>query len=880
MMKIDIEGITSNVKPPLKQSITCLDSAKKIISSINIPSDFSYASALRETIYKINSSTTKINDLSKWVTEAVQKYNEAENKNKSILDSLFGGIISDGIDAVNATISGAKKTLSGIADAASDAASDAVSETISMFKTGAKVAKKYVSSVANKIKSDIKATKSKISKGFKFIVKKAKEKTKKFVKNIQKLASNAMTGINCVGTKIAKKYNSAVKKAWNKTKGIRKEIVKQTKSVVADTGNVVLSLIKGLGNFAEGLGDAALIIQTAITTPKTAIVDAITYGISKLNGTSDNWKSVTSAMWKKTMSYVAEQHVDNAFKFIYKNTSVGKWLDKNAHSPFKSDGVVSEVLEGIGYVAGVAVLALCTGGTSLAVSGIAGMASFGNSAGEFWANEKNSSWKGINEMYKNGEISKKDYQAMKKIRNMTDAEWKKIEKMHKEGKIDDKTYQTLLKIRKMPNDWTTMKNLKNGLFYASANAAWEAAQYYVGSKLGGWTGSSKLITSATRVGTDTLFNGGDTFFRTLINYATSDKTLKQAWDEQGGWSSVASSIAVGLIASSIGEVKENLELGNKKKINTLMDVSDLNKKNLIKDIVDDIPVDLDDTAKAREIYLKLNQSVSYSDEYLAMNSYDKAKYTKELSDIYNKQVDIENMPTNSSVVCSNWAKMYKELLEESGISSENIEVIRREKMGSHNYVKIDLGNGKIILADATNNISGHTDLVNTKINNKTSGFIITTQEEFDRAKSSGKGVKNIFQTLNDEKNSESLSKIDDKIGYSTEQYAKDIDDIVNYYKDADNNKVSTKDKVTSYKNLYDQEKYGATEWYTISKDFDKNIFGKNTETHLYSKDKQAICVTEFTDDKGNKQYLYKINNSEIKQISDIDKIIKGAKQLA
>ena len=488
MLKIDIEGIIANATPPLKQSITCLDSAQKIISSINIPSDFSQASAIKGTITTINSSKAKINDLSKWVTEAIQKYNEAENKNKSILDSLFGGAISDGMDAVNATISGTKKTLSGIADAASNV----IDRTANIFKTGAKVAKKFVSSAAKKIKSDIKATKSRISKGFKFVANKVTERAKKIVKSVRTLASKAMTEINHVGSKIAKKFISAAKYSLNREIAIQtivaKEFYKQTKSLIADVGNTVVSIVKGGGKLIEALADAGSIIQTAVYTPTTLIWDAITYGASIVSGKSDKWKSGTAEMWKNTMSFVAEQHVENAFKAFYKNNSVGKWLDENAHSPFKSDGIVSDITTNVGYAVGVVVISILTAG--IATPFITGGAAFGQSVEKSWSNAKKSAQKG--------------------------------------------------------KDWRTFGNGAKGIGYGAVLGIAAGLAAYAGGKVASMDWSKGL-----KVAANTATNQANMFTKMLTNAAFSNKSFSkaivEAWNKESGWRGIAANFGVALV---------------------------------------------------------------------------------------------------------------------------------------------------------------------------------------------------------------------------------------------------------------------------------------------------------------------------------------------
>ena len=539
MLKINIEGIIANATPPLKQSITCLDSAQKIISSINIPSDFSQASAIKGTITTINSSKAKIKDLSKWVTEAVRKYNEAENKNKSILDSLFGGAISDRINAVNATIPGTKKTLSGIANAASNV----IDRATNIFKTGAKVAKKiepnikatkskickgfkfiaktaykgskrvvrslktgakvskmYFNAAAEKIKYNIKATKSKISKGFKFIINKVTDKAKEIVKRSGTLALKSMIEINRVGTKVVKSYISARNKLMAAKKIVEKEIVKQTKSVVADAVNTVMSFGKGVCKLGEALLDAGCILGTAAIT-SVAAVSVVPAVCRHDNIELDMMKSSIANMWKSTMSFVAEQHVENAYKEFYKNNFIGKWLDENAHSPFKSDGIVSKTTTGIGYATGVITLSVLTGGTITPF--ITGFATFGQSAESYWSNAKNTSKKG--------------------------------------------------------KDWRTFENGAKGIGYASVLGAATGLASYAGGKI-----ASMDWTKGAKVAANTATSQANTFIKILTNATASkkafSKALGEAWNNEGGWRGVAANFVVAFLGEvSLSETVKKIK---------------------------------------------------------------------------------------------------------------------------------------------------------------------------------------------------------------------------------------------------------------------------------------------------------------------------------
>lgn len=428
--------------------------------------------------------------------------------------------------------------------------------------------------------------------------------------------------------------------------------------VVASVGNGVMAFGKGIAKFCESTTDfTAIALSTAATV--------VTYPTDCIFGTS-----YTSNMWKGTMSYVAEDVTGNTFNNFYRNTSVGKWLDKKAFKPFKSDGVAYQTVESIGEMVPIIAISTLSGGL-LSPPLVAGITAVGKYTGEYWRNARDSA--------KPGE------------------------------------------------EWRTFDNGIKGLVYGEANGLWEGAQWAVGWKLAKakLTGN-KVVNSAIRVGIDTVFNAGDTPFRAWVDSLTTDKSFAEAFEERGGWTSVKVSTAVGLIGSLGGEVNDFVKIKNtNKKLKNVLENLDFNKKNLVEGIIDTIPKELDDLSKMRMIYLKLNQSVSYSDAYYAM-SLNKPLYHKEMSEIFNKSFDIRNMETNS-IICSNWSEIYRDLLEKAGIEPSKIKICGI----GHKYVTVDLGKGKILIADGTQNIGELTDITNSKFGQSTDGYIITTQKELD-----------------------------------------------------------------------------------------------------------------------------------------------------
>ena len=684
-IKCDVNKLNSNVKSSIKSSNKSFSEAINTISSISIPSDFGSKGTITGMKNRIRNVQSQMNSIEKWVTQVVTKFQNIEKKNNMLVNGMLTGMAVAGNTGIN-------------------------------INTGAKASSIRKNSNSNSI-----------------------------ISSFMKFGESIKLGMTSTGSHVASKWNSVLKKitSSSKVQAVLNLGYKIEATYASTIGNTVISLLKGVGEFGESLLDLSLIVSTAANTTKTLAIDGVKYLVGKGDGLS-----VTKSMWKKTMSFVAENHVESAYKKFYKDTSIGKFLDEHALEPFKSDGIVSEIASGVGYMTGIAVVSALTfgaggaaiggvtaagsaAGSAAGTAGIAGMSAMGKYTAEFWEKARDESWEGIEEKYKRGKIKRSEYYELKDIREMSDDDWRQVLRKYIDGDISEEKYNKMKSIREMPEDWRSVSAAAKGITYGGLNGLWEGVQWFAGAKLEGFAlaGASKLTNSVIRVGIDTGFNAIDTPFRTIVDAVTSDKSLKKSWEEQGGWGSVISSVGVGLIGSVGGEIKNNMDID--KKIKSFIRQSDFNKNNLKQGIVENIPKELDDLSKMRSVYLKLNQSVSYSSEYFAMNQM-KDIYEQEMVNMYSKNIDISNLQTNN-IICSNWAKMYKELLIEVGIDPNKIEILQNgSAIGSHQLVRVNLGDGKVLLADATNKLGAYIDLVNSKFNLSTSGFCITTQEEFEK----------------------------------------------------------------------------------------------------------------------------------------------------
>lgn len=342
-------------------------------------------------------------------------------------------------------------------------------------------------------------------------------------------------------------------------------IWKDVKSALASIANLFLAFAKGVVKFIETLIDLLDIIGTGILTIGTAIGDIIV---------GNDW-ATTKEMWKETMAFVAKDHVGSEAEKFYKTTPAGQWLDNNAYSPFKSDGIACEISEGLGYVVGLIALTVVTAGTGTAVAGastavsastvitssaIVGLTTFSSVTAATWADMKDKSWAGVEESYKNGEVDQETYNSFKQIHDMSDEEWSKIEESYKNGEISEEDYNSIKSIREMPDEWQTTENIKEGLkkggWEGTKAAAITMATMGIGSKLSGLVTSklpalvSKLPNGTQLVTSKLISNVVEETSEAGVQFGSelvSTKSVSKAFENVGGKWGIALDLGLGIL---------------------------------------------------------------------------------------------------------------------------------------------------------------------------------------------------------------------------------------------------------------------------------------------------------------------------------------------
>ena len=616
MLSVDLEGLEDEVKPKMKETSKKLKNVASLLSELIIPDDFKYRDKVKGMPDKIFDVDDEVREDQKWLDMCITGFYNAEGSNKSIIDKI-GNFAST---------------------SAENFASDA--------------------------NSLITKASSKISSAGESIMWEVFGLNENLLDKACDILDYAGDAVRDTGATVI----NAGKYLYNKAK----PVIDIAKKVGASIANVFAALVKGIGKVLEGLLDFATMVGSVILTQYTVPIDMVRMGFSYLTGNLDEYKSWTGGMWKKTMSFVSTKHVENAFNSFYKKTAIGKWLDNNAYDLFKSDGQGTKIAEGIGEIIGIVGVSIFTfGGEAVATAGTATAVGIGKHTEDAWAKNKENSFEGIKEKYKNGEITEERYNSYVSIRELTDEQWNEIVLDYQNGEISEEQFKAMQQIREMPDDWRTAENALKGIFYGTANGVWEGVQWYVGGKLGNWAmEGKKLATSAVRVGADSVFNAGDTPFRAAMDVLASDKDFKTAWKEQGGWKSVLTNFGIGLIGSAGGEVLDNLggKIGKNAELDDIADVAKSSE-----------PIKLTDNAKISEFFD------------------DPKGYLSSKLNIKSTEITDKNMKELAKKLSKEDRKTLKKLVENHReLSPEEVEILETFSLGSGPMLSAQLRESDVI----------------------------------------------------------------------------------------------------------------------------------------------------------------------------------------
>lgn len=391
--------------------------------------------------------------------------------------------------------------------------------------------------------------------------------------------------------------------SFSKTKGMwgaSVSLVKEEdtfKRVGATIANSFIALTKGLAHLGEALLKFADIVNTAMDTIKTGWAD-IKNGIS----TGDwDWK-VTKDLWKKTKARVSRQYVNEAYDWFY-NTKIGKALDKYAYEPFKSDGIACQILDGVGYAAGIIIVTALTFGSTAPL--FLAMTATSAGIGKYTSEEWNKNTVSLN--YNGSDFDMQiDYKKYSEIVNLKNGESTIISQIFQleDGttqeikfkiiKKEDGTYEVFdMQGNKVEINGLKESSTLKGLGIGTLKGGWEGLQYYVGGKIG--TGNFKCLTnlvnnpmskvllrSGIRVTLDTATGAVEVPFETLVTKLSDDVSWKEAWDKSGGWQEVKNQAIIAGGMSFIGEGSNIIDGFKTKKLVKDINLNGVDEKTLKK----------------------------------------------------------------------------------------------------------------------------------------------------------------------------------------------------------------------------------------------------------------------------------------------------------
>ncbi len=505
---VDIKKMKGTVKSGINKGVSNLNSAVSIISGAKVPKDFPAGAKAKGYSSQIQDVIKTLNSVSSWIDKVANKFEQAETKNKALIDNLIGSLSSSsnanapssGYAARSGQKSGKKTTFRG--------GLNSLFNEFNSGKTGAKVTT---------------------------------------CKHIYESSSSYAAASGNRNNTNAK--TTTLGEGWKALKrSVGEEGSKELKRTGCDVANVSVGFLAGGAKFGENVVDAGVDIFGKVSKIVTVPRDKVSYYWNKAMGTTEKYKSWTDIVQKNTMSYVAVDHVGNFYSNFYKNTKVGQFLDNNAHSAFKSNGSITNFAKEAGKMAMPFLMSIATGGV-VKPKVFAAISTYGGSVEKYYQNAESKSWKGVEKQYKAGEIDKNTYEKYSKVRNMSDKEWSNVTKEYKNGKMSKEEYQQLKNIRQMSEDWRNTNAEIKSTFYGAANSFWEYLQYGSVEKLAEKIGYSKLKSASL----DIAFNAMDTPYKSAVDAISYGKSYKQAFKDRGGWKQVLIDSAIGLGNFALGE---------------------------------------------------------------------------------------------------------------------------------------------------------------------------------------------------------------------------------------------------------------------------------------------------------------------------------------
>ena len=410
--------------------------------------------------------------------------------------------------------------------------------------------------------------------------------------------------LGCVGDTVSG-YWDGFKSLFTEKEDGKTKILNILEDCGATVSNVCTSAVEGVAKFGEAVVDTAALAGTGILSLGTVLVEGVMSIPDVIeNGVSGFDFSFTEYMYDQTRNFISKDHAGGFFDFYYNETDLGKWIKDNSYA----SETIRSVASGIGYTVGVIVLAMGTGGTSLAAESVTlaaptaatmGMSAIAGGIG-----------KGAETAYQSG------------------------------------------------------ADVQEGAEAALATGLWEGTQFYLGGKINGLSPfTSTAGNIGLRVGLDTIDGGAEGFVQPFIssiyekgyydengNYIefTDDYTFfdryGEMWDDQGGWKQVGTHAAIGGIVSAGSEMAGYYV--NKKSLKNI-DTSNMEFSS-IKDIKDYAADELNATELSK---LTLDEQEQQSKKFInkVIDFLNEKALKKDTKGIYSDLVELSEMDISADI---------------------------------------------------------------------------------------------------------------------------------------------------------------------------------------------------------------------------------------
>ena len=596
-----------------------VDDIISILSSVKLPSKSTYQGQLSSVITYMNTVKKQTNEIYQSIGGFLDRYSNAEEANTQLAGKLWSGVTSN--------INGKDET--------KEYRDYEASKTLEANKVWSSLSYTVQNPLSKHADPRVEPTSVSIYKALypEEYNKMLEEEKKSLQKDNKTEAAVTMdkveNGANINSTQTSKKKGH---------------------NVLANICNSAISGTEQLFKMNEGVQDFA-------STVRIGFKDYTFVGTgNKFDEILYSKDEYEAKMREKDLSVIAKNKTGAMYDKLYKNSKRVQSINNEADESFKRGGkwyqTVGQVVNGIG-IGIISAFSPSAGGSIVASQSVMGMT--GNSIENKTNEEKEKSIHGLQEKYENGEISYKELLNAQKIKNMTSEEWSEYVKKYKEGKITKEEYNSSKKIRELNQTYGSKSDFSKLKKYAASQYAYNAVQMGAGIAVG----SSKLST-ITKVLADTAGNAIDVPFESFLDKKIYNEEFKEAFKKNGGIAGVVQSALIGAGFSIGGEItsfakdkysqskaqkEKSKETNNKTKSVTenekVVESEPSLKEKRLSEIDDEISKYKKLSAKSAE-NMKEAKKVGNSDVWALQNS-EFAKYTEKIAELEKQRKSLESV---------------------------------------------------------------------------------------------------------------------------------------------------------------------------------------------------------------------------------------------